>query len=298
MTRHFLEVDDLTPDELATILEYAAGFRPPVLAGRTVALLFEKPSLRTRNACEAAIVELAGHPVTMHGAEVGLGTRESAADVARVMSRYHALLGGRVFSHAVLRELADHSGIPVVNLLSDEGHPCQALADVLTLRQNFGKLDGLEIAFVGDFNNVARSLSIAAAMTGARVRVACPPGFGPSDADIDRICAAGVEPFVTSRAEEAAKGAACVYTDVWTSMGQEAEAAERRRAFEGFTVDDAVMDAAAPDAVFLHCLPAHRGEEVAASVMDGPQSLVWLQAENRMHSFRALVCWLLEEDRR
>jgi ornithine carbamoyltransferase len=294
-TRHFLEVDDLTPAELAAVLDLSAATSwDTVLAGSAVALLFEKPSLRTRNACEVAVAQLGGHPLSMHGAEVGLGKREPAADVARVLSRYHALIGARVFDHGVLHEMAGVSAVPVVNLLSDAGHPCQALADLLTLRQRFGALDGLEVAYVGDFNNVARSLAIAASMAGMRVRVACPPGHGPSGEDVERAAIA----LVTSEPKEAVEGADAVYTDVWTSMGQEGEAAERKQAFEGFTVDAALLQCAAPHATFLHCLPAHRGEEVAAEVVDGEQSAVWQQAENRLHSFRGLLLWLAGQSTR
>jgi ornithine carbamoyltransferase len=182
--------------------------------------------------------------------------------------------------------------VPVVNLLSDDSHPCQALADLLTLRQQFGRLDGLEIAYVGDYNNVSRSLAIAAAMTGIGVRLACPPGYGPDAADLDRLKLAGLDPLVTNRPAEAVAGADAVYTDVWTSMGQEQESTARRQAFEGFMVDTELMAGAAERAVFLHCLPAHRGEEVAGDVVDGRQSVVWQQAENRLHAVRGLFLWL------
>jgi ornithine carbamoyltransferase len=295
--RHFLEVDDLDPGELGAVLARAA--RPPgddrPLAGRTVGLYFEKPSLRTRHSCEAAVVQLGGHPVTFRRDEVGSGEREPVGDIARVLSGYHAALGGRVYDHALLEELAAAATIPVVNLLSDRGHPCQALADLLTMRQELGDLGGATVAWVGDFNNVARSLAVGATMLGMKVRLACPPGYGPSDADVDRLRALGAEPVVTSRPQEAVAGAAAVHTDVWASMGQEAEAEVRGRAFEGFQVDGRVMAAAAPDAVFMHCLPAHRGEEVAASVVDGPHSRVIAQAHNRLHAFRGLLAWLVEE---
>jgi ornithine carbamoyltransferase len=295
--RHVLELDDLAPAELDAVLARAAGPAPDErpLAGRTVGLYFEKPSLRTRHSCEAAVVQLGGHPVTFRRDEVGSGEREPVGDIARVLSGYHAALGGRVYDHTVLEELATAATIPVVNLLSDRGHPCQALADLLTMRQQLGDLDGATVAWIGDFNNVARSLAIGATMLGMKVRVACPPGYGPADGDVDRLRALGAEPVVTTRPQEAVAGAAAVHTDVWASMGQEAEAEERGRAFEGFQVDDRVMAAAAPDAVFMHCLPAHRGEEVAASVVDGPQSRVFAQAHNRLHSFRGLLAWLIEE---
>jgi ornithine carbamoyltransferase len=294
--RHLLEVDDLSPAELATVLDRAAEpAQSDLLAGRTVGLYFEKPSLRTRHSCEAAVVQLGGHPVTFRRDEVGTGDREPIADVARVLSGYHALLGGRVFRHELLEGLAGAAGVPVVNLLSDTGHPCQALADLLTMRQALGELSGQTLAWVGDFNNVARSLALGGTMSGMKVRLACPPGYGPTDADLDRLRAAGAEPLVTTRPDEAAAGAVAVHTDVWASMGQEAEADVRGRAFEGFQVDDRVMAAAAPDAIFMHCLPAHRGEEVAASVVDGDRSRVFAQAHNRLHAFRGLVTWLLEQ---
>lgn len=293
MTRHFLEVDDLQPDELDRVLALSQEEHPPrVLEGRGVVLIFEKPSLRTRNATEMAVFQLGGHPLTLRGEEVGLAEREPLADVARVLSRYHAVIAARVFDHRVLEGLAAWAGVPVVNLLSDLAHPCQAIADLLTLQQHFGSLAGLRIAYVGDFNNVARSLAIAAAMAGAEMRLACPPGYGPSADDLVQIGLAGGDPLVTAHPDEAVAGSDAVYTDVWASMGQEAEVAERRRAFEGFTVDGALMAAAADRAVFLHCLPAHRGDEVAPDVVDGGQSLVWQQAENRLHATRGLLLWL------
>lgn len=294
--RHFLEIDDVSPSELGEILDRAEA-APPArgpLAGRTVGLYFEKPSLRTRHSCEVAVVQLGGHPVTFRGDEIGAGSREPITDIARVLSGYHALLGARVYDHAVLEELATAATVPVVNLLSDAGHPCQAVADLLTMRQALGDLGGQTVAWIGDFNNVARSLAFGAAMLGMKLQIACPAGYGPSEADLDRIRTLGTDAVVTSRPEEGAAGAAAVHTDVWASMGQETEAEARRRAFEGFMVDDRVMGAAAPGAVFLHCLPAHRGEEVAASVMDGPQSRAIPQAHNRLHSARGLFGWLTE----
>lgn len=293
MIRHFLEVDDLTADELARVIELAAEQQPPpVLQGLGVALLFEKPSLRTRNATEVAVFQLGGHPLTLRAEEVGLADREPVADVARVLSRYHAAIAARVFEHQKLEELAAAASVPVINLLSDYAHPCQAVADLLTLHGHFGKLEGLEVAYVGDFNNVARSLAAAAALTGVHLRVATPAGFGPSPGDLDRLAGLGAAPAVTANPHEAVEGADAVYTDVWTSMGQEGEATRRAQAFEGFTVDEGLMGHAASHAVFLHCLPAHRGEEVAAEVVDGPTSLVWQQAENRLHAARGLLLWL------
>ncbi len=281
---HFLEVDDVDAAGLAAVLDLAERPDPPaVLAGKGVALVFEKPSNRTRVSMEMAVVQLGGHPISVRGDEVGIDSREPAEDVARVLGGYCAAIGARVFEHARVERLAAAAPVPVVNLLSDDAHPCQALADVLTLRQARGRLEGLTMAYVGDGNNTCRSLMRAAALAGMAMRVAAPPGYEP-------------EPWggsvLTSDPYEAVKDADAVYTDVWASMGQEDEAAARRAAFAGFTVDDDLMAAARPDAVFLHCLPAHRGEEVAASVLEGPRSLVWHQAANRMHAQRGLLLHL------
>ena len=286
--RHFLEVDDLGAGELAAVLDLAEQAQPPAaLAGRGVALLFEKPSTRTRVSMEMAVFQLGGHPVTMRPDEVGLDTRERAEDVSRVLSRYCAAIGARVFDHTTVERLAGAASVPVVNLLSDRSHPCQALADLLTLRQHWGPLSGRTLAWVGDGNNVCRSLLLAGALAGMALRVATPPGYEPA-ADVVRSTGAKV----TSDPAEAVAGADVVSTDVWASMGQEEEAAERRVAFAGFTVDEGLMTLTRPDAVFLHCLPAHRGEEVTDSVLDGPASLVWQQAANRMHAQRGLLLWL------
>jgi len=283
----FLEVDDLDRSGLAAVLDLAERPDPPaVLAGRGVALVFEKPSNRTRVSMEMAVVQLGGHPISVRGDDVGIDTREPAEDVARALSGYCAALGARVFQHAKVERLAAAASVPVINLLSDDAHPCQALADLLTLRQARGRLDRLTLAYVGDGNNTCRSLMRGTALAGVAMRVAAPAGYEPEPWD-------GV--MVTSDPYQAVKGADAVYTDVWASMGQEDEAAARRRAFAGFTVDDDLMAAAGPDAVFLHCLPAHRGEEVTASVVDGAHSLVWRQAANRMHAQRGLLLWLLGE---
>jgi ornithine carbamoyltransferase len=295
--RHYLEVDDLTADELTDILDRAGrplGQLGQPLARRGVALYFEKPSLRTRHSSEMAVVQLGGHPITVRRDEIGAGSRETLSDIARVLAGYHAILGARVFVHDDVVAFADADALPIVNLLSDESHPCQTLADLLTMRDEWGSLAGRTVTYVGDFNNVARSLAIGCALTGMNIRLGCPAEHGPTAADLDHLASLGCEPFVTTYAVEAAKGADAIHTDVWTSMGQEDEAMARQRAFEGFAVDDAVMSAAAPGAIFMHCLPAHRGEEVTASVADGPQSRIFTQAHNRMHSFRGLLSWLLE----
>ena len=291
--RHFLEVDDLSADDLATVLELAQlAPAPAVLAGRGVALLFEKPSARTRNSSEVAVFQLGGHPMTIRGEEVGFDRRESVEDVTLTLSQYHAAIGARVYDHKVLDRMAAVAPVPIINLLSDLAHPCQLLADLLTLQQHFGRLDGLKVAWIGDGNNVCRSLILAASRAGIDVSVGCPAGFEPDPGAVDVARARGIDVVVTDDTAEAADGADAVYTDVWISMGQEADEAERRSAFRGFTVDRAVLDRAAPGAIFLHCLPAHRGEEVTAEVIDGPQSLVWPQAANRLHAFRGLLLWL------
>ncbi|HEX2192701.1 MAG TPA: ornithine carbamoyltransferase [Acidimicrobiales bacterium] len=286
--KHVLDMDDLSAEELVDILDLAARPDPaPVLAGQAVAMVFQKPSLRTRVSMERAAVQLGGHPVSVRDEEVGLDTRETAEDVARLLSQYAAVVGARVFAHATVERLALAATVPVVNLLSDAAHPCQILGDLLLLRGRWGPLAGHTVAWVGDGNNVCQSLLLGAALCGLRVRVACPPGHEPSP---DAVADAGA--LVTADPAEAVAGAEAVYTDVWTSMGQEDEAAERRQAFAGFTVDEALMALAAPGALFLHCLPAHRGEEVSAAVIDGPQSAVWDQAASRTHAQRGLLWWL------
>jgi len=301
-TRHMLEVDDLGPVGLEAVLALAerdpAGM-PRTLEGRGVALVFEKPSARTRNSSEMATVSLGGHPVYIQDAEVGIDVRESAEDVARTLACFHSVLCARVVDHGVLERMRDSLdaggvGVPVVNLLSDRAHPCQALADLLTLRQLFG-IDGTRdrvVAYIGDANNVWRSLAIAASMSGIPTRVASPEGYGPSAADIALVRSLGGDLVVTDDPVEAADGAAVLYADVWTSMGQEVERQERMAAFAGFGVDETLVARARPDVRVMHCLPAHRGEEISAGVVDGPHSVVWLQAANRMHAMRGLLAWV------
>ena len=294
--RHFLEVDDLNAAELQRILELATDNDPPaVLAGRGTALVFEKPSNRTRNSMEMAVFALGGHPVYIRAEELGFDTRESVEDVTHTLASYHACVGARVFDHTVLERMAALDLVPVVNLLSDVGHPMQALADVLTLTNEFGDLAGRTVAFVGDGNNVFRSLALAAGLLGAELRFAGPADYRLSDLHRDRLAASGTLISEHDRALDAVDGVDAVYTDVWTSMGQEAEADRRHIAFEAFRVDKDLMEAAAPHAVFLHCLPAHRGQEVAGEVIDGSASRVWPQAANRMHAARGLLAWLLGE---
>jgi ornithine carbamoyltransferase len=285
--RHFLEVDDLSSDELTAVLDMAEQSDPPaVFAGRGAALLFEKPSNRTRVSMEMAVSQLGGHPISLRNEEVGIDTRETAEDLARVYSGMCALIGARVFEHSKLERMATVATVPVVNMLSDDAHPVQALADLLTIRQQFGSLEGRSLAYVGDGNNVCRSLMAAAGVAGMRMRIATPAGYEPPADGVSEL---------THDPAEAVAGVDAVYTDVWASMGQEEEAAQRRQDFAGFTVDDELMAGAAPGAIFLHCLPAHRGEEVAASVLEGRQTAVWQQATNRMHAQRGLMLWLLSQ---
>jgi ornithine carbamoyltransferase len=294
MTRHLLDIDDLAPEELEAVLELAMDEYPPrVLAGRGVALVFQKPSARTRNSSELAVFQLGGHPVTIRGDEVGIDARESAEDVARTLAQYHCAIGARVLDHTVLERMAAVAGVPVVNLLSDRAHPLQAIADLLTLRSHWGgKLAGRRVAWVGDGNNVARSLVLACAMAGTEVRVASPAGHGLNEVTVDAVSAFGGALIQSQSPAEAVDGADAVCTDVWVSMGQEAESVERMDAFRPYQVGPQLMALAAPGAVFLHCLPAHRGQEVTADVIDGPASLVWPQAGNRLRAMRGLLLWM------
>jgi ornithine carbamoyltransferase len=293
--RHFLEVDDLSADELSAVLDASEKAQPPILSGKGVALIFEKPSLRTRNSSEMAVVQLGGHPAAIFDAEVSLDKRESTEDVTRTLMGYYSVIAARVFEHRKLERMAAVSSVPIINLLSDDAHPVQALADLLTIRQHVGALSGITIGWVGDFSNVARSLSIGAVMLGANVNVACPPGYGPKDEDIEHISLkanGGASITVMTQPDDAVRNAHVVSTDAWYSMGQEAERDIRKHAFEGFRVDERLMAAASSEAIFLHCLPAHRGEEATSPVLDGPQSRIWPQAHNRMHTFRGLLAWL------
>jgi ornithine carbamoyltransferase len=296
----FLTVGDLDRAGLAAVLATAARVkrdRDAVAGSRRglrVGLFFEKPSTRTRVSCEIAATDLGAVPVVLKQDEVGLGKREAVSDVARVLDRYLDVLAFRVFHHGDLDTIAAHAEAPVINLLSDREHPCQALADLQTLAEH-RPLDGAVIAYVGDGNNVCASLMAAGAAQGVTVRVAAPPGYEPDAAMIAaaEACAApGVDVVVGNDPAAAVRGADAVYTDVWASMGQEAEAAERRKLFTPFRVDEALFGLAAPDAIFLHCLPAHRGEEVTDGVVDHIRSRVFDQAENRMHAFKALLLHL------
>ncbi len=295
-TRHLLDVTDFSSGEVREILALAEApieslARP--LAAKGAALIFEKPSNRTRHSMEMAVSQLGGHPVYTRGEEVGFDTREPVEDVAKVMEGYHALIAARVFDHHTVSRMAAVVDVPVVNMLSDQSHPLQAFADALTMQQCLGDLAGKTVAYVGDFNNVARSLAEISAMLGMHIRFACPHGFEAPPAELERFAMLGAPSVEQShRPADAVEGAHAVHTDTWVSMGQEAEKQQRMQQFEGYTVDSAMMALAEPDAVFMHCLPAYRGIEVAAEVIDGPQSVVFQQAHNRMHAARGALAFL------
>lgn len=302
--RSFLSLADLTADEINAVLELAeelkreraAGIRRDTHAGKTLALLFQKPSLRTRVSFDVAMHELGGDALYLGPDEVGVGKRESIADVATVLSRYVHGIAARVFGHDIVEDLAEYGDVPVINGLSDLLHPCQVLADLMTVRERFGRFDGRTLVYVGDGNNVANSLMLGGAITGLNVTIVTPVGFEADAA-------------VTSRAQEladssgaliaatndlaAANGADVLYADVWASMGEEDVAAQKKQAFVGFTVDADMVAAAAPDAIVLHCLPAHYGEEITEDVARGPQSAIWDEAENRLHAQKALLALVL-----
>ncbi len=301
MTLNVLELDDLTAIQVASVLDNAAQWKrdpagiPQALKGKGVALVFEKPSARTRLSSEMAVATLSGHPIYIRPEELGIGTRETAEDVARTLGSYCAIIAARVFDHAVLEQMSAVSNVPVINLLSDRSHPCQGLADVLTIRELFGTVEGRRLAYIGDGNNVTASLAFAAALTGLELIVSSPPGYELDPEVVESARNLGGSITLIQDPIEAAQGVDAVYTDVWASMGEEAEAEERRVVFAGWQVDDRVMSAASKDAWFLHCLPAHRGEEVTASVIDGDRSAVWAQAANRMHTARALFALVVTE---
>ena len=293
MPEHLLEIANLQAEELRGILETAAYFkkssyRGKELDGKTIALLFEKPSLRTRTTIEVAALHLGGHAVYLDTHQVGLGVREPVKDVALNLGRWVEGIAARVNKHETVEEMAEFSGVPVVNALSDSHHPLQALADLLTLREQFGRLEGLRLAYVGDGNNVLASLLEAASLAGVEVVVSTPDGYEPPADLMERAGAELVrDPFA------AVKGVDAVYTDVWVSMGQEEETQKRLRDFRGYTVTPELMDAAGGQAIFLHCLPAHYGEEVIEEVVYGPQSRVFDQAENRLHTVKAVLAGLV-----
>jgi ornithine carbamoyltransferase len=299
--RDCLTLAEFSPDEARLILDEAQKlkalrrsripFRP--LFGRTLAMVFQKPSNRTRVSFEVGMYHLGGHALPLSPQEIQMGQRETPSDTGRVLDRYIDAIMARTFSHREIEELAAAAEVPVINGLSDLHHPCQALADLLTVREEFGGLEGVKITYVGDGNNVANSLALGCALTGAELTIAHPPGHAPDPGVMKLAAAAGVAPTLTEDPQEGVAGARVVYTDVWASMGQEAEAEERKKGFAPYQVNKELMSLAAPDAIFLHCLPAHRGEEVTAEVIDGLRSRVFDQAENRLHAQKALLYLLL-----
>ncbi|MCL4207361.1 MAG: ornithine carbamoyltransferase [Pirellulaceae bacterium] len=303
--RNVLTLFELTAAEIERIFEITAdlktalkqGVREPLLAGRVMGLLFEKPSLRTRVSFETGMAQLGGASLFL-GEDVGWGKREAMSDFARVLSQYVDVLVCRAKSHRTVEELAEHATCPVINGLTDQSHPCQALADLYTMREVHGDLRGRKLAYVGDANNVARSLLLACARLGVQFAIASPPGYDFDEQFVARVKAAEPKADLLQTRDpiEAVRGAAAVYTDVWVSMGQEAQRDVRVQAFSDYQVNQALMQQAAADACFLHCLPARRGEEVTDEVLDGPQSVVVQQAGNRMHVQKGLIVWLLGDE--
>ena len=301
MKKDLLSIADLGVEDIRLLLSDAIDMKAQgwvsTLNGKTLAIMFQKPSLRTRVSFELAMRQLGGQTVYLSPAEVGLGERESVADVARVLSRYVDAMAVRTFSHQTLEALASYASVPVVNALSDREHPCQALADLLTVCEKKGELAGLTLAYVGDGNNVARSLMLAAALSGMKFRIATPPAYAVDDETFNlaqnTAMGTGAEMFRTDDPHQAVTDADIVYTDVWTSMGQEKEAKSRRKAFAKYQVDAKLLSLAREDAILMHPLPAHHGEEVAAGILDSPASVVFDQAENRLHLQKALLAAML-----
>ncbi|MDR7523033.1 MAG: ornithine carbamoyltransferase [Armatimonadota bacterium] len=303
--RDYLSVDDLTPEEFAGLIEFArhlkarsaAGDRPPLLAGKTLAMVFEKPSLRTRVSFEVGMFQLGGMAIYLGPQDIQLGVRESVADAARNLERMADGIMARTFAHATVTGLAEAARCPVVNGLSDLEHPCQALGDLLTVAERFPRLQDVRIAWVGDGNNVCHSLLLGAAKLGMTMTVATPPGYAPSEAIVQRAraiaAATGATITLVTDPVRGVEGANVVYTDVWASMGQEAQREERARVFRPYQVNAMLLARARPTAVVMHCLPAHRGEEITDDVLDGPQSIVYDQAENRLHAQKALLAMIL-----
>ncbi len=302
--RDFLSLADLSSDELTALLDAADNMKAKPtagakkLAGRSVVLIFEKPSTRTRVSFEVAVTSMGGHPVVLRGDELQLGRGETIADTGRVLSLYADVIAVRTFGQDRLDELAGSSSVPVVNLLSDFSHPCQGLADLQTIRAAVGSLEGVALCYLGDGNNVAHSLMFGGAKTGMDVRIATPRGYEPSPDVVARsqqmAAETGGKLSVTNVVAEAASGADVLYTDVWASMGKESEAEERLAVFEHYQLNDDALALANDDAIVMHCLPAHRGEEITAGVIDGDRSVVWDQAANRLHTQKALLAWLVD----
>ena len=296
--RDFLAISDFSRAELTALFALAARMKTGAyadrpLTGKSVALIFGKSSTRTRVSFEVGVHELGGHPLYLSSRELQLGRGEPTRDTARVLSRYVDGIMIRTYAHTEVEELARYASVPVINGLTDLMHPCQVLADIMTLREAFGSWEGRTVAWVGDGNNMANSWLDAAACLGFALRIACPEGYQPQQGLLERASAAGATVTVTRDPRAAVAGAHVVTTDVWASMGEEAEAETRRRDFAGYTVDETLMAQADPGAIFLHCLPAHRGEEVTDAVLEGPRSRVWDEAENRLHIQKALMAVLM-----
>ena len=296
---NLISIADLSGEDILRLIQSAEAFRArrgrhgQPLEGKSLAMIFEKPSTRTRVSLEVAAWELGGHPLYLSANELQLGRGETIADTARVLSRYVHGITARVHSHGTVLQLAEHASVPVINALSDWEHPLQILADLQTIRQNFQALDGLQIGWIGDGNNVCNSLILASAILRMEITVASPPGYGPKAEILEEARALGGSPQVVEEPEEAAGGADVLVTDTWVSMGDEAEEAERLRVFGRYQINSQLMDLAGDGAIALHCLPAHRGQEITDEVMDGPRSRVFDEAENRMHTSKAVMAWLM-----
>lgn len=297
---HFLDLSTIPGTELRGILDMAKDLKAhrdthaKPLEGKTLVMIFEKNSTRTRISFEIAMLELGGHVVSLNAEQMQLGRGESVADTARVISRYGHAIMLRADQHATLLELAEHASIPVINGLTDASHPCQIMADILTIEEKFGSISGKTLAWIGDGNNVANTLISAAAKFDFTLNLACPPELAPSDDYLNAAEAEGARVMLTTDPKEAATGADVVLADTWVSMGDE-DAAMRMESLKHYQVDAELMRLAKPTAIFLHCLPAHRGEEVTSEVIDGPQSMVWDEAENRLHAQKAVLLWCLNK---
>ena len=295
MTRHLVDIASLSASELRHILKLSVGAHEAPLSGKGVALIFEKPSNRTRHSMEMAVVQLGGHPIYTRGEEIGLDVRESVEDVTRILAGYHSVIAARVFRHSFIERMVAVSEVPVINMLSDASHPLQALADILTMEEMVGPVSGLNVAWIGDYNNVARSLAEAVCLLGGTMSLGCPSAYDADDDELARLASLGGTVRQSASPQEAITGAHVVHTDTWISMGQEEESAMRRRIFSKYCVDSSLMNLAAPDAKFMHCMPAHRGEEVSADVFDGPNSVVIQQGHHRLTAARGALKWVMEK---
>jgi len=305
MVKHLLSMQDLSPSEIKAILDEAARLKEKLqqreshelLKGKTLGMIFEKPSLRTRVTFETGMTQLGGHAIYLAPADIQLGERESVPDVARNLSRWVDVVMARLFKHDIIVELARYSSVPVINGLTNLHHPCQTLSDLLTIREHKVKLNGLKIAWIGDGNNVCNSLLLGCTLVGTNISVACPHGYEPPTDIVKQARTnakkSGAKVELTTDPKKAVDGADVIYTDVWVSMGQEKEARERMKAFKDYQVNAQLLKGAKPDSIVMHCLPAHRGQEITDDVIDGPHSVVWDQAENRMHAQKALLVSLL-----